>query len=245
MAVTKKYKNPPLTEAVFEIFFTCKNWSPIIPGVFYNEIKSDFPNINQAPGGLFGISFDASGFQIGPGANDVTQYKSSDNSTIIQLSNGLFTVNKLPHYEGWENYSKIVLSAIASLRKIIVFETINRLGLKAINKIDLKKHTYENFKSSFNVFPSIPQGILSNDLSSIQLNIETPAVPETEILALSLVTLRKEPNYEAPAMLQLYYTRIKDVGGIKIEEWLETAHLALHTAFAATITEQKKKEFDV
>lgn len=244
MAETKKYKNPPLTEAVFEIFFTCKEWSPIVPGVFYNEIKSDFPNISQAPGGAFGISFDPSGFQIGPGTNDLTQYKSSDNSTIVQLSNGLFTVNKLPRYEGWENYRKVILSALASLEKIVKIDTINRVGLKAINKIDLKNHTYENFKGCFNVFPSIPQGILINDLSSIQLNIETPAVPETEILALSLVTLRREPEYEAPAMLQLYYTRIKDNADIKMEEWLETAHSALHKAFDSILTEQKKKEFD-
>ncbi len=245
MAVNKKYKNPPLTEAVFEIFFTCKDWSPIVPGLFYNEIKSDFPNISQAPGGAFGIAFDTSGFQIGPGSNDLTQYKSFDNSTIIQLSNGLFTVNKLPHYEGWENYRGVIQSAVASLRKVVKIETINRVGLKAINKIDLKKHTYENFKGCFNVFPSIPQGILSNDLSSIQLNIETPVVPETEILALLLLTLRKEPKYEAPAMLQLYYTRIKDNKDIKIEEWLEKAHSALHKAFDDTVTEQKKKEFDV
>ena len=245
MAVTKKYKNPPLTEAVFEIFFTCKNWSPVVPGVLYNEIKSNFPNISQVPGGAFGISFDAPGFQIGSGTNDITQYKSADNSTIIQFSNGLFTVNKLPRYEGWESYRKVILSAVASLRKTVEIESINRIGLKAINKIDLKKHTYENFKSTFNVFPLIPQGFLSNDLSSIQLNIETPSIQETEILALSLVTLRKEPKYEAPAMLQLYYTRVKDNSDIKIEEWLEIAHSALHNAFDSTVTEQKKKEFDV
>ncbi|GCC52434.1 TIGR04255 family protein [Chryseotalea sanaruensis] len=245
MAVTKKYKNPPLTEAVFEIFFTCKDWSPIVPGIFYNEIKSDFPNISQASGGAFGISFDASGFQIGPGSNDLTQYKSPDNSTIIQLSNGLFTVNKLPRYEGWENYRKVILSAVTSLEKSVKIERINRIGLKTINKIDLNKHTYENFRKSYNVFPSIPQGVLSNDLSSIQLNIETPAVPETEILALSLVTLKKEPKYEAPSMLQLYYTRIKDNEGLEIKEWLEVAHSALHKAFDTIITEQKKKEFDV
>lgn len=245
MAFTKKYKNPPLTEAVFEIFFSTKNWSPVIPGLLYNEVKSDFPTITQAPGGGFGISFDALGFQIGPGSNDLTQYKSSDGSTIIQLSNGLFTVNKLPRYEGWETYRKVILRAFEALRKVLEIETINRVGLKAINKIDVKKHTYENFKAAFSVFPAIPAGILNNDLSSIQLNIETPAVAETEILALSLMTLKKEPKYEAPVMLQLYYTRIKDNNGIKIEEWLETAHSALHKAFDTTVTEVKKKEFDV
>lgn len=245
MAITKKYKNPPLTEAVFEIFFTTKSWSPVIPGVFYNEIKSSFPNINQGPGGGFGISFNASGFQIGPGSNDLTQYKSKDGATIIQLSNGLFTVNKLPKYDGWESYRTLILEAVKALEKVIEIDNINRIGLKAINKINIKKHSYENFKQWYNVFPIIPrEGIINSESASIQLNIETPITPETEIFALSLLTLRKEPDNEAPTMLQLYYTRIKDNQNIKIEEWLEVAHSTLHKAFETTLTEHAKKEFD-
>ena len=136
MEITKKYKNPPLTEAIFEIFFTTKDWSPIVPGVFYNEVKANFPNITQALRGGLGISFDASGFQIGTGPSDLVQYKSKDNSAIIQLSHGLFTVNKLPPYEGWEGYRNVILEALRALRKVVQIESIKRIGLKTINTRD-------------------------------------------------------------------------------------------------------------
>lgn len=241
MKTTKKFKNPPLTEAVFELFYQASNWNPATPGVFYSKVNKDYPVITQSGGG-FGIALGAQGVQIGSGNNNLTQFKSSDNSSIIQLSNNLLTVNKLPKYNGWESYKKMILEAVEILNSTIDIQKINRIGLRAINKIDVKSHSLKNFKESFNVYPTIPSGIV-NDFNSLQLNYETPFA-DNEVLAVDLATLRKEPGYQAPVSFQLYYTKLTSLDKNSIEKWLDNAHIQLHSAFDHIVTPQKKEEFD-
>jgi len=78
----------------------------------------------------------------------------------------------------------------------------------------------------------------------LQLSFESPLIKDTEILAISLATLRKEAKYNSPVLFQIYITRIKDIAGINIEEWIESAHLELRDTFESSITKQCKKEFD-
>lgn len=243
MTNKKKYINPPLVEAVFEFFYHSNDWSPIIPGIFYSEIKDKFPNITKNQGG-FGISFDNNGIKIGGGgSNELTQYRNESNNTLIQLSNNLLTVNKLPEYDGWDSYLETIKFAINALNRVLNVEKINRIGLKAINKIEINSHSYNNFKKYFTIYPLIPKNI-KTDLSSIQLNFETPIIDKTEILAISLATLRKEPNYEAPVMFQLYVTRIREIENEKIEQWLESSHKIIVETFENSLTENCKNNFN-
>ena len=240
---TKKYKNPPLTEAIFELFYESSNWSPATPGEFYNLIRDDYPIISQAGGG-FGVSFGTKGIQIGSGSNDLTQYRSKDNHSIIQLSPNLFTVNRLPQYKGWESYKEMIIQAIGFLTKILDIARISRVGLRTINKVDIGQHTYENFKRVFNVYPVIPNESIEGIVNSIQLNYETQVVDNTEVLAVNLATLRKEAGYKAPTQFQLYYTRMEDLTLNEVDSWLEVAHEHLHKTFETTLTEESKSSFD-
>jgi uncharacterized protein (TIGR04255 family) len=241
METTRKYKNPPLVEAVFEYFFSSTEWTSIIPGLFYSEIKDKFPNISQNKGG-FGVTFDGKGLRIGGGNSDLTQYKNQEGNTIIQLSSNMLTVNKLPKYEGWESFIEIIINAVEALKMIINITKVERIGLKFLNKIDINFHSLENLKKYFTIYPVIPLPS-ENNLNSIQLNIETPIIENKEILAILLSTLQKEPNYQAPVMFQLYTTRIADVQP-DYREWLEKAHLTLYDSFNQSLTAEAKNQFD-
>lgn len=241
MDKTHKYKKPPLVEAVFEYFFTSKEWTSIIPGLFYSQIKEKFPIISQSKGG-FGVTFDGKGLQIGGGNSDLTQYKNKEGNTIIQLSRNMLTVNKLPKYEGWESFIEIIVFAVESINKTLKIDKVERIGLKSLNKIDIHTHSLDNIKNHFTIYPVIPLNSGKN-LNSIQLNIETPIIENKEVLAISLVTLRKEPNYNAPVMFQLYVTRMIDVPS-NYRDWLEKAHLTLYKSFIQSLTTATKELFD-
>jgi uncharacterized protein (TIGR04255 family) len=243
MVDSKKYIKPPLVEAVFELFYRTSEWSPVIPGIFYNEIMNNFPNITNSHSG-FGITLDPKGLKIGGGNPELTQYKSAGNDTIVQLSSNLFTINKLPEYVSWSSYKETINTTLQAFRKIYKKIEITRIGLRFINKIDIgNSHSLTNFKKYFVVYPIIP-GNITKDLNSLQLSFESPLIKDTEILAISLATLRKEAKYNSPVLFQIYITRIKDIAGINIEEWIESAHLELRDTFESSVTKQCKKEFD-
>ena len=242
MANRIKYKKPPLVEAVFELFYESKNWSTVIPGVFYNEVKDRFPKISQNQGG-FGISFDNKQIRIGGGNPDLVQYRNNGGDSIIQLSPNLLTVNKLPVYKGWEYFMENIQFAIRALENVLDVEKVNRIGLKTLNKIDIKDESLESFKKHFNIYPSYPNSVVKR-LSSIQMNLESPIVEGSEYLGLSIETIRKEPNFVAPVLFQIYVTKVNGIEKDSIGTWLESAHTILNNSFEESLTEEIKGEFE-
>jgi len=241
MTKTHKYKNPPLTEAIFELFFESEGWTPATPGLFYSSVSKDYPIISQTQNGL-GFILGPGGFQVETGGNQLTQYRSNDGSSIIQLSNGLLTVNKLPEYSGWESYRESILDAINKLQGLVKIKKVIRLGLKTLNKIDIKSHSFSEYKKYYTILPTFPES-LNFDWKSIQMNFELPKNEENDILAISITTILKEPKFEAPTLMQLYFTRTKNADKVSPQKWIEDAHLNLKQLFESSLTDYCKQNF--
>jgi uncharacterized protein (TIGR04255 family) len=236
----KQFKNPPLIEVVFEIIYNTKNWGPIVPMLFYEKIKDLLPVVGQNTG--FGFELSKQSFKLQGGPDNITQFKNKDNDTIVQLSNRLFTVNKLPIYTGWESYFDIIQQAYNVFREVLPEVNIDKIGLKAINKIDIQKHHLDEVKKYFNYYPTLPKNIGKNT-SSIEMVVETPIQENEEILALRLQTIKKEPDYEAPVLFQYYVLRIANIPE-DILEWASNAHGLIRDTFDKSLTSLSKEKFD-
>ncbi len=243
MAQNKQYKNPPIVEVVFEFVFQATNWTVITPGNFYSLVKEDFPDIGNGNQSL-DISFGNEGVRLGSGNSDLTQFRSKDGNTVIQLSNNLLTVNKLPKYKGWDDYYSIIKKAVTALYEVLEITSIHRLGLRVLNKIDIKEHTYQNFKNAFLVYPNIPNNT-SKSVNSIQFKYEYP-VPEMNhcIIQVVLATLKREKDYTAPVLFQLHYTKLSPSNQKEIDGFLENAHDNLYKLFEDSVTAKYKNLFD-
>lgn len=239
-ATRKIYENPPLVEAVFEFFYITDSWSPIILGAFYSEIKSRFPVISQNKGG-FGISINGNGLKIGSGNSEMTQFKNNQNDTIIQLTNNLLTVNKLPKYTGWESFLEIINFAIETLHKVVNVQQVNRIGIKIINKINIETHSLENFKKYFTIYPVLPEDKFSN-IKTIQLNLEDELIEKEEVISITLSTLRKDQKMNAPVLFQIYITKVSNVNP-NYNDWLENSHKRLTETFENSLTVYCKDKF--
>jgi uncharacterized protein (TIGR04255 family) len=240
---SKKYNNPPLNEAIFEYFYQSNNWTPATPGLFFEAVKKDYPIIMQVPMGL-GFVFGPGGLQLDGAGSSITQYRSEDGSRVIQISNGMLTVNKLPKYAGWNAYRDSILYAIKSLKQVLNVTKVTRLNLRTLNKIDIKVHSFTNYKRYFTITPSAPESLVE-DWNSIQINLETPINNGTDFRVITINTILKEPKYEAPALLQLQRARVKEIELINVESWIEEAHLDLKRLFEESLTQECKQGFDL
>jgi uncharacterized protein (TIGR04255 family) len=242
MKKNKKYNNPPLVEVIFEVFYSSNSWSAIIPGLFYNEIKERFPNVSQNLG--IGISLDGKGLKIGNGNGDLSQFKNEKNDSLIQLSNNILTIHKLPKYEGWDSYLETIEFVLKAFHKIIKPEKILRLGLKSLNKIDIKTASIEGLSNNIKIYPSIPETQhFNSNFNSLQLNFEFPINHNKELISIQIATLKKEPSYEVPVLLQIYILRTADFD-LDFIEWLSNSHNILIETFENSLTNTCKKTFD-
>jgi len=247
MSFVKKYKSPPLVEAVFELFFQAENWSFISMASFYAEIKDQFPEIGASKNGI-GITInDGNGLILGEPENKLAQFKNISGDTVIQLSNSLLTVNKLPKYDCWESYLKTIQYILTAFNKTVKTRSINRFGLKMLNKVDVGEiHSYDNFLKHFKVYPVSPNSTRSLEMTNTQFQFEFSLDSNhTEFLALSFLTGLNEPEMNSPVIFQLYRTKMQD--GLEISDisnWLEAAHSSLTTTFEDCITDYCRETFN-
>ncbi len=235
-----KYKNPPLVEAVFEMFYFSKNWNPATVGLFYNEIKQEFGHISKMNPG---VGFQLNGGQVSfGGTQEITQFRNNEQDIVIQLSSNLLTINKLPPYKSWDTFFEIIQNIYKKFEKVLEDFEIKRLGLKFLNKVNIgTEHSYINFKKHFEIFPNVPIECEEN-LKTISMLLEYPINEKKEIIALTFNTLMPEVNMNAPVLFELYAVRTSDFE-IDIFDWISFSHKELRNKFEKSIKEEIKQIF--
>ncbi|QGY44126.1 TIGR04255 family protein [Maribellus comscasis] len=236
----KQYKNPPLVEVVFELFFNSKDWQPIVPILFYDKIKTVLPKVGQ--NSAVNIELNKKSLRLLGGNENIYQYKSNDGSTLVQLSDRLFTVNKLPPYHGWESFYNTIKIAYSFFKEIMPEVDIEKVGFRTINKIDVGDHNLGKIKEHFNYYPVLPENV-DNNTSSVDLRVENSIVPNEEVLALKLQTIKQEPGYVAPVLFQYYVLRIEKVPN-DVMGWVSNAHSVVRETFSKSLTNHSKQKFD-
>jgi uncharacterized protein (TIGR04255 family) len=244
MPDSKIYKNPPLIETVFEVFFVPENWSSVIPGLFYTKINDKFPVISKVDLGLeFTLTND--GVRLDKGNNEITRYANENGDTLIQLAPHFLSVNKLPKYDSWVSYFDIITMAVEALVGTLQIKRIRNIGLKCINRIDIDNLDIQNLKKYLTIFPSIPEQL--DNLESepaFLLKYEKRYKDIDEILSISVFTSSKTNEQKAPIVIEFHRFNKKGLNIIAYKDWIEKAHIQLKESFDLCFTELAKEKFD-
>lgn len=210
---------------------------------FTIKYRKNIQKFCKIRGGIVGFNIGSQGIQIGQGPNDLIRYQNKDKNEIVQLSPNLFTVNRLPKYNNWENYSKTILENIKIFSEVVQPQSTNKVSLKTLNKVDLgEERTIENLTKLFKTYPVIAYP-KSNEISSINYSFEIP-IEDKEVCAIMIATLVPEPNMRNPVIFQLLYSRLKPIKIEEIDSWLEKAHSVLNNAFEENLTDTCKEKFN-
>ncbi len=102
----RRYRKPPIVEALCEIHFADSMWDETIPGSFYEKVKDSFSKkqqreIQQAEITLGPAEATAGVRRLPPWM----QFVSDEKHRMIQVAKDLLVVNQLrpyPHFEEWE-----------------------------------------------------------------------------------------------------------------------------------------------
>jgi uncharacterized protein (TIGR04255 family) len=242
----KKYKNPPIVEALCEFqFVPSQPWDITIYGMLYEKIKDEFPVKQQQVG--FGVDIQPREGRIEPKIEfgpPRMQFFSNDKISLVQVGPDLLTVNHLRPYPTWEKFKPLILKILGKYIDIGNPKGFRRIGLRYINKIDFDQHEIE-LMDYFNYYPSIPNN-LPQTYKTFQVTVEIPYNNERDTLRLTFATIIPEKPNVLPLLLDLDYIMIIPEG-IPLNElpaWLEDAHTAIENAFEACIKDNCRKLFE-
>ena len=243
--MSKKYKKPPVVEALCEFqFISGQPWDMTIPGLLYEKISGEFPEKQQQMG--FGIGFQSKegGIEQKVELAQRMQFSRADKSALVQVGPDLLTVNHLKPYSSWETFKPLIFKNLEMYQKIAKPKGFKRIGLRYINKIEFDQRPIE-LTDYFNYYPFIPKE-LPQMHEAINVRVEIPYEDGTDRLLLTLVsTIPTEPAVLSLLLALDYVMNVPErIQLHNASNWIENAHTRVETAFEACITAKCRSLFE-
>lgn len=240
----KKYKNPPIIEALCEFqFIPSQPWDITIPGLFYEKIKDEFPIRQQQTG--FGLSFQPKEGLLEQKVEMTQriQFFRPDKSALIQVGQDLLTINHLKPYPTWEVLKPLIINNLIKYKEISNPKGFKRIGLRYINRIEFEKGPIE-LTDYFNYYPFLPSK-LPQIHESFLVRVEIPYEGGRDRLIMNLGSIIPEKPEILPLLLDLDYIMAipEHISLDQAYDWIENAHTVIENAFEACLTDKARAMF--
>ncbi len=243
----RRYRKPPVIEALCEIYFAGSSWDETVPGLFYERIKGEYPKKQQR-------TIQEAQITMGPeqavaGVRQLPpwmQFVSDEKHRMIQITRDLLVVNQLhpyPHFETWEPE---IYRSLRIYQELAQPKKVARLGVRYINRIVIPEARLR-MEDYFTVYPNLPER-LGDAHGAFFVRVEAPKVEQRHTVLITFGTApRPDPSKKGQAfMLDLY--DIVDVNApvddAALKEQIGQAHDNLVVAFEDSITDRLRELFE-
>jgi len=245
--MSKQYKNPPITEAVCEFRFELENtFDQKEIDLFFENIKEKFPK--KKKGQLFQaeVKVDTKEKKQEVSSKIVRefdQFFSEDEKSLIQLDKDRLSIHKLRPYGSWEEFYSLISLAFNSYVENIKIKSIQRIGLRYINDINLPPNKFI-MEKLFNLYPYLG-GDLPKEMVSFLLGVVLPFENNRDYARIQLIDQSKSiENIVIRLDIDYFLAQPKTVKQEEALGWVNIAHEHLEKIFENSISEEIKQIFN-
>ena len=250
MMEPRKYRNPPIEEAVCDLQFAPGvEWDPTLPGRIYGELKGAYgekPRLQQLveaqlQGGVEGQSSISMQQKVG---KQRVQFLGEGGTRIVGVGADQLSVHMLRPYTGWESFRPQIHQALDAYRSIAEPEGITRIGLRYINKITIKA-PHDDLTPYFTIPPKFPEIDSTTRLLAF-FNRKEAAVSDRPIrIVVTFADVESAPSPSYLLDLDIIWISPKaPVSLVAFPDVLEDMKTRHRKVFEALITDETRKIFD-
>lgn len=243
----RKYENPPVVEALCEFYFTGSEWDSTIPGIFYNRIKNEFPNISPQKQIKLDIQISGNG---APNSQTKEEHRArfmtTNNTRMVQISRDLLVINQLrPYPEKFDDWKSTVSAMLKTYIEIAKPKNIHKIGVRFINHIVIPT-AHVKMESYFRIYPEVPTDLAPHhEEFLLRLNMP-PKIPNHNLI-ITFSTAPVQQSGQHSFMLDLYDILVpkeKDLSNLGIvDDYITEAHTNVEHAFENSITDNARAIF--
>ncbi|SRR6266567_3252489 len=235
--MARTYNKPPLIEAVCDFRFSSSQpWDWTIPGLFYEQIRSDFPNKNQLS--TIETTVDAIEGRIVQQTQPKIQFTNGDRTAVLHVGPDSLTIHQLRPYDGWELFKSRILKYLSIYYETAHPENLANVILRYVNRIEFSETGIE-LDDYFRILPHIPDPI-PQIFQGFLFNVDIPYNALQTGLRLTFATVVPEREAKLAYILDLamYSANHAVPSTDTVPDWLESSHKHLEDAFEAAFTEK-------
>lgn len=246
--MSKKYKNPPIIEALCEFRFQpSQTWDLAVPGLLYEKLRTKFPTRRQGKAIEATIATSAEAIQHQVTQVDRIQFLREDGNALVQVSPNILAVNHLKPYPSWEVFKPMIMEALETYQNIANPKGLQRIGLRYINRIEIplgEQETEVELSDFFEFYPYIGKR-LPQVIFNFRMATKTRFHDSRDILLLQLSSVLTENSDSVVFLLDLDHSLAKpnEVRLQGVSEWLEEAHERVEEDFEGSIKDRLRVLF--
>ncbi len=241
----KKYKNPPVVEALCEIFFDGSHWDSTLPGLFFERIKGDYPKKKELEqiGVEVNVSKDIQGSRIMRG-NQRIQFIKDDGSQLVQIEKNLLVVNQLRPYPRFEDWKPVIDEMLAIYTDLAKPNNIKRIGIRYINRVTIPSDKFK-MEDYFRLYPEVPKS-LGAVHGKFMMRLEIPPKNKGHLLVITFGTAPADSPEVSAEMFDLYNicTMSMPSSLTQVNKCIMESHENIETAFESSITDKARVLFE-
>lgn len=242
----KKYKYPPIIEAVCEFRFEPSSpWDQVFYGLFYEKIRnSGFQKRQPIKEVDLGVKQSANGIEQELKTTDRMRFLREDEKAFIQVGPDKLSVHHLKPYPSWPEFQPLVLKGFDAYLEAVKPKGIQRIGLRYINRIEIPG-TKVKVEDYFEFYPFVGKQ-LPQEFGPFIVGIEVPYEGDRDILRIMLTSIRSTTPNIACVVLDLDYflNKPESVLLTNVSNWINIAHdHHVEEVFEACIRDPLRKIF--
>jgi len=246
MGVNRRYRRPPVVEALCEMHFRDSDCDDTLIGQFYERVKNEFPKKRPQEIQKAEFRFSSSG-EMAAGVRRLPprmQFVTSADDRMIQLGPELLVVNQLRPYASFEEWEKTLYAALDTYRDLAHPKTIGRVCVRYIDRVIIPSPGVR-MEEYFALYPQVPEA-MGTSHGAFMLRVEFPERrPGHRLLVTFGSALPERPD--TMAFLLDYYdvcepgcAATRDA----VQPIVRTAHENIIEAFEASITDKLRLLFE-
>lgn len=243
----RKYKFPPIQEALCEVIFQPGSipWDITFPGRFYEVVKSEYSAAPTEQGVIeaeVGARPGGQNVKLRQGVGKVL-FSTPDGSKLIGLGRDALSSHFVGRYPGWEHFRPEIEFALDSYRKLADPGGVRRVGVRYINKVDLPRNSRidEYIRSA----PARVDG-LPDQTEAFLIRTESWFADRLAKLLLTIASVQPQSDDAVGVLVDIDIVReFADPGDIgALMGWIDDFKGRLTETFEALVTDNARRLFD-
>jgi len=241
----RKYRNPPVEEAVCEFQFEPGEWDGAIPGLIYTQLQDPFSKREEAE--TVWIEFDETNGGPEPTLRRFrrVRYQQEDGRAFVDVGEHFLAVARLQPYESWAQLKPTIMRALREYDSVAHPRGISRVSLRYRNRFRFRQAPVKA-EDHFDFYPYLGARLRDYDTIAFIVGVQMPFDEKANALRLEMTSASPEKGYPLVTVLEFDFHTL--VGGhlsiATMEEWLDTAHERIEEVFESCIKEPLRRTFD-
>ena len=241
----RRYKNPPIVEALCEFRFTQPSaWDTAAPDRILDRLKQTYPVRGRAKRTQVQVTLGSGKPDLSTEESEIHQFCSADRTALVQVGEAFLAIHRLSPYTSWHDFGSSIQQALQAYIDAAHPTMARQPHLRYINRMQFEARTIpieDYFQFYAHLGPDLPQ-----EHGPFIVGVQIAFEQSRDLLKLTMASAKPSKPAAVAVQLDIDYALVASPGLAldQVLNWTEVAHQRLEDVFEGCVTEKLRQQWE-